>query len=72
MVGGLKYAKFLDLYCIQIVDNDGNKLKGRFKINPKTKPSHTMPYGTKNGKSIKNSFPSGKEFSMSLLSTYKP
>ena len=72
MVGGKKYSKFLDLYCLKVKDKDGNQLKGRYTINPKTKPSHTMPYGTRNGHSIKKTFPSGREFSMSLLSDYKP
>ena len=72
MIGGKKYTKFLDLYCHQVVDNDGKKIKGRFTINPRTKPSHTMAYGSRNGKSINKSFPSGREFSMSLLSDFKP
>ena len=72
MIGGKKYTKFLNLYCKPAMDSDGKKLLGRYTINPKTKPSHTTVYGSRNGEMINKTFPSGKEFSMSLLSDYKP
>ena len=72
MLGNGSFTQFREMYCLPVQDNDGKILKGRYTIDPSKKPSDTMMYGSRIGKKLNNTWPSGKEFSLSLLCDTKP
>ena len=69
MFGGSTFAKFIKMYCTPILDDNGNIINGQYTINPETKPSKQIKYGSRNGRKLKKMWPAGKPFSMSLLSS---
>ena len=66
IIGGRSFSHFVALYCTKMLDADGNTIPGKYKINPDTRPSNRMKYGTRDGSILQNTF-ADDVFSLDLL-----